>query len=92
MFMTTTLAHYQLPVFGVASTALNTEIGADQRSLLMRPVTPGAVQTELPPSVTIQSVEKVTPPMEFKQWLKALTDYTASANRATESTQPQPDS
>ncbi|MFN3274312.1 MAG: hypothetical protein ACK41U_06535 [Paracoccus sp. (in: a-proteobacteria)] len=80
MFMTTTLAHYQLPVFGTGSTALQTEIGADQRSLLLRPITSGAERTELPPGFTVQASEKLTTPMEFKQWMKVLFDYEASAN------------
>lgn len=80
MFMTTTLAHYQLPVFGTASTALQTQIGADQRSLLLRPVTSGAARTELPAAITVQASEKLTTPMEFRQWMKVLFDYEASAN------------
>lgn len=83
MFMTTTLAHYQLPVSGMAATALQTEIGADHRSLLMRPVTSGAERTELPPAFTVQATEKLTTPMEFRQWMKVLFDYEASANGRT---------
>ncbi|MFN3526380.1 MAG: hypothetical protein ACK4YU_09845 [Paracoccus sp. (in: a-proteobacteria)] len=83
MFMTTTLAHYQLPVFGTGSTALQTEIGADQRSLLLRPVTQGAERTELPTANTVQASEKLTTPMEFKQWMKVLLNYEATANART---------
>lgn len=75
MFMTTTLAHYQLPIFGNSSTALQTTIGADQRALWLRPVTPGAAMTERPPATTVQAAERVTPPMAYKQWLKLLSAY-----------------
>ncbi len=79
MFMTTTLAHYQLPIFGIGSSALETRIGADQRTVWMRPITAGASQTELLPTSTVQSAERVTPPMAYSQWLKLLSDYETGA-------------
>ncbi|WP_394225212.1 hypothetical protein [Paracoccus marcusii] len=82
MFMTTTLAHYQLPIFGIGSSALETRIGADQRTVWMRPITAGASQTELLPASTVQSAEHVTPPMAYAQWLKMLWAYEDGAKAA----------
>jgi hypothetical protein len=82
MFMTTTLAHYQLPIFGIGSSALETRIGADQRTVWMRPITAGASQTELLPASTVQSAERVTPPIAYAQWLKMLWAYEDGAKAA----------
>ena len=79
MFMTTTLAHYQVPIFGIGSSALETRIGADQRAIWMRPISSGATQTEMLPALTVQSPERVPPPLAYFQWLKMLSDYESQA-------------
>lgn len=79
MFMSTTLAHYQLPLFGVVSSALLTEIGADQRSVFMRPITTDGFKTELPQAMVVPGVEKASVPLEFTQWLKSIQEYQAKA-------------
>ncbi len=54
MFMHTSLAQHQLALFGVKIPALATEIGADQRSIFLRPISaPGETQTGLPPNSVI---------------------------------------
>lgn len=90
MFMTTTLAHYQVPIFGIGSSALETRIGADQRAVWMRPISSGAAQTEMLPAMTVRSAERVTPPLAYFQWLKMLSDYETQARR-TQSRDGRPD-
>ena len=90
MFMTTTLAHYQVPIFGIGSSALETRIGADQRAVWMRPISSGAAQTEMLPAMTVRSAERVTPPLAYFQWLKMLSDYETQARR-TQTRDGRPD-
>lgn len=88
MFMTTTLAHYQLPLFGAASSALQTEIGADQRSLFLRPITSVGSMTELAGAEVVPGVEKTTPPMEFRKWMESLKRYEDGAQKSGEGANP----
>ena len=87
MFMTTTLGHYQLPLFGISSSALQTEIGADQRSLFLRPITSAGSMTELAGAEVVAGVEKVTPPMEFRKWMEALYRYENGAQKSGDADQ-----
>lgn len=75
MYMSTSLAHYQLPLFGVNVPALATEIGADQRSILLQPISAaGVTATESWPStIDVKSTDLV--PLEYRNWLAQLTDY-----------------
>ncbi|MGP9805786.1 hypothetical protein [Paracoccus sp. NSM] len=88
MFMTTTLAHYQFPLFGAASSALQTEIGADQRSLFLRPITSVGSMTELAGAEVVPGVEKTTPPMEFRKWMESLQRYEDGARKPADWHQP----
>lgn len=88
MFMTTTLAHYQLPLFGVTSSALQTEIGADQRSLFLRPITAVGSMTELAGAKVVSGVEKPIPPMEFRTWVDSLQRYEKGAQKSGDGSKP----
>lgn len=75
MFMNTSLAHYQLPLFGLNSPALSTEIGANQRSVFLQPITAaGDTATESWPA-TIEVKPKDSVPQEYRNWLARITTY-----------------
>lgn len=82
MFMNTSLAHYQLPLFGLNSMALSTEIGASQRSIFLQPITAaGETPTESwPITVEVQQSDKVS--QEYRNWLARVTDYQEATGSA----------
>lgn len=88
MFMTTTLAHYQLPLFGIASPALQTEIGADQRSLFLRPITAIGSLAEPAGAKVISGPQESIPAAEFRTWLESLQRYENSARKSDDGSRP----
>ncbi|MBW7057437.1 hypothetical protein KY389_12165 [Paracoccus bogoriensis] len=86
--MTTTLAHYQLPLFGIASPALQTEIGADQRSLFLRPITAIGSLAEPAGAKVISDPQESIPAAEFRTWLKSLQRYENSARKSDDGSKP----
>lgn len=82
MFMTTTLAHYQLPVTQVAPVAPTGEAAGSGRSVLDRPVAVMTPKTELPATQIVSKPEKTTLPFEFRQWLERLQGYEKGAEQA----------
>lgn len=82
MYMSTSLAHYQLPLFGLGASSSATEIGTDQRSVFLRPITAVGEATELPPSQIVEAADKKTAPMAFEQWLNTVMIYRNAAMRS----------
>lgn len=75
MFLNTSLAHYQLPLFGLNSMSLATEIGADQRSIFLRPITAAGEQPSESWPVTVEVKKTDTVPQEYRNWLARITNY-----------------
>lgn len=87
MFMNTSLAHYQLPLFGLNSMSLATEIGADQRSIFLRPITSAGEKASETWPITVEVKQSNMVPEEYRNWLARVTNYQrASGGSAT----PQP--
>lgn len=83
MFMTTTLAHYQLPVLQTAPVGPTGEAAANSRSALDRPVAVMTPKTEMLATQVVNKPEKTTLPFEFRQWLQRLQGYEKVAEQAT---------
>lgn len=83
--MNISLAHYQLPLFGLSTTSLATEIGADQRSIFLRPITAaGELPSESwPATVEVQETNLV--PKEYRRWLAQITNYQEATGGTAES-------
>lgn len=91
MFMNTSLAHYQLPLFGLTTPTLATEIGADQRSVFLRPITAAGAQptTSWPATVAVQDTDLV--PKEYRNWLAQVTNYKDATGGSASSSTPTDD-
>lgn len=83
MFMNTSLAQYQLPLFGVGTPSLATEIGADHRSIFVQPITAaGVVASESwPATVEVQNSDLVS--REYRSWLARVTDYQSATGESS---------
>lgn len=83
MFMTTSLGQYQLTLFGTTSTAPATGIGADDRSVFLRPITAAgeAASETSPNTVEVQpaTVEAQTEEPGYGDWLTRLAEYRGAA-------------
>jgi hypothetical protein len=81
MITNSSLGHFQLPLFGLQANASATDIGADQRSVFLRPITAGGETTELPAAEVVQPGEKKTAPMAFDKWMDTVLIYRNAALR-----------
>ena len=76
MFTTTSLGQYQLTLFGVTSTTAATEIGANQQSLFLRPITAsGAAANETSPKAA--EVQPEAP--SYDDWYSRMAEYRSAA-------------
>lgn len=81
MISNSSLGHFQLPLFGLQANASATDIGADQRSVFLRPITAVGETTELPAAEVVQPGEKKTAPMAFDKWMDTVLIYRNAALR-----------
>jgi len=82
MITNSSLGHFQLPLFGLQANASATDIGADQRSVFLRPITAVGETTELPAAEVVQPGEKKTAPMAFDKWMDTVLIYRNAALRS----------
>lgn len=90
MFMNTSLAQYQLPLFGLNSPAVGTEIGADQRSVFLRPITAAGEPASSNWPATIQSKPADAAMQEYRNWLARVTDYEEATGQPGSSPETAP--
>lgn len=79
MFMQTNVSSYYLPLYGTQVKAVGTEIGADCRSVLVRPIA-ATGETALPPTASITEVTAATGNFRrFNTWLAGYSAYRRAA-------------
>lgn len=83
MLVNTSLAHYQLPLFGLQGPSSIVDIGSDQRSVFLQPITTaGQLRPDSwPATVEIDKVE--LPPQEYRSWLSKLSAFQEAASRSS---------
>lgn len=79
MFLRISLAHYQLPQIGVTTISIATEIGADQRSVLLRPIggTGQPQSASWPTAIEAKPAEPSS--QDHRDWLARVDGYKDAA-------------
>ncbi len=79
MFMNSSITSYYLPLFGAQTQGIATELGADMRSVFVRPIT-AAGETVLPTEATVTDIS--TGKIDyaaFDAWLASYRSYGSAA-------------
>lgn len=79
MFMNSNLSTYHISLFGGRTNAISTEIGGDQRSLFLRPITAaGETSTYDASTYAVRTDVKRLPP-DYSSWRKSIDGYNEAA-------------
>lgn len=79
MFMSTNVSTYYLPLYGAQINALGTEIGADHRSIFVRPITAIGENTVAADPGTAETTAVPDDYERFDNWLASYSAYRRAA-------------
>ena len=79
MFMSTNVSTYYLPLYGAQINALGTEIGADHRSIFVRPITAIGENTVAADPGTAETTAMSDDYERFDNWLASYSAYRRAA-------------